>query len=218
MATGPSSGLQFEVHPSCQCVSEPRVVGKPTERVSTSGLDPIQTAIADRALKTVESVHRYPSDMPSTKMVTGGAKEGARADFFLKPNGEGVVRFAEGDVPDTGIIIHELGHRIDAGIGGTNWVTRSAYQPATEVIDTIKGSNAFRTLVDSTPDEKIAGYYTNEQELFARAYAQWIGQKTGVKIGTDRDRELGIQWADDDFAPIARKLDALFRAEGLLVE
>ena len=213
-----NDAADLDIHPNCQCVSEPAITGRPTKRVSTDKLDPVQQAIANRALSAIESVHRYPPDMPATTMVADGAAGGARADFVLKPDGQGVVRFAEGDIPNTPIIAHELGHRIDAGIGGGRWITDSAFQPANDVLDAVKGSKAFRTLVEGETPEKVTAYYTNHQELFARAYAQWIGERTGISVGTEAERSLGIQWAEDDFAPIAKKLEALFRSEGLLVE
>lgn len=72
--------------------------------------------------------------------------------------------------------------------------------------------------------QRFTQYLMMPPELFARAYAQWIGQKAGGKIKTET-RAYGDQWArhgfqaqwnDKDFASIGREFDKLFARRNLL--
>jgi hypothetical protein len=67
--------------------------------------------------------------------------------------------------------------------------------------------------------KQLTGYLLMSPELFARAYAQYIGLRGSKKIKEETDaygrawKSYGYdaQWSDKDFAPIAREFDTLFR-------
>lgn len=77
----------------------------------------------------------------------------------------------------------------------------------------------------------IAAYMMEDHEIFARAYSQYIATKSGNK---DILAQLGVKrhdgtkepgkayypdhWDDDDFAPIMKAFDDLFRSKGWLKE
>jgi hypothetical protein len=62
-------------------------------------------------------------------------------------------------------------------------------------------------------------YVLSPQELFARSFSQWVTVRTqDATLLADLAKhglELG-QWKDDEFGPIAKALDDLFRAKGML--
>lgn len=63
-------------------------------------------------------------------------------------------------------------------------------------------------------------YFVSDREVFARAYAQYIGQKSGNRsIMDDLARENKTpwprQWKPEEFGPIQVEFDRLFEAEGL---
>ena len=70
-----------------------------------------------------------------------------------------------------------------------------------------------------------SSYLLMPPELLARAYAQYIGTRSGSRviqnqISHDRDfnTRMGYrsQWTDAEFEPIAREFDNVFRRRGLL--
>lgn len=77
----------------------------------------------------------------------------------------------------------------------------------------------------------IAAYMMEDHEIFARAYSQYIATKSGNKNilrdlklkRHDGTKEPGKayypdHWDDDDFAPVLKAFDDLFRAKGWLKE
>ena len=70
-----------------------------------------------------------------------------------------------------------------------------------------------------------AEYLNRPQELWARAYVQYIQKKTGdpqllTVINARRGKASLYQyyWSDADFEKIEKLMDAIFREEGLLIE
>lgn len=78
----------------------------------------------------------------------------------------------------------------------------------------------------NAPDAGLtnASYYLSKVETWARAYHQWIAVRSGsatlqaeIKAIRTRGGNVALsQWADDEFEPIARALDAIFKEAGLL--
>lgn len=71
------------------------------------------------------------------------------------------------------------------------------------------------------PNSAHLRYLSEPEELFARAYSQWVAEKSGNRAMLDglesfRSGPYPMQWSTEDFAPIADALDELFRAEGML--
>jgi hypothetical protein len=67
------------------------------------------------------------------------------------------------------------------------------------------------------PNQEYYQYLARPQEVFARSYAQWIAEKNqGDILGQLYNYPHGEQWFTDEFKPIAKALDDLFRAKGLM--
>lgn len=128
--------------------------------------------------------------------------------------------------------VHELGHFLDvSGLGMRNWIPGSTL--GTELSgwkQAIENSSAYQQLTQKlagmpkrSPGAKHLEYLLNSEELFARSYAQYVASKSGDRVLLDqleklRTSQYGIgyasQWADDDFAPIAKEFDNLFKRKG----
>ena len=71
-------------------------------------------------------------------------------------------------------------------------------------------------------------YWLLPQELFARAYAQWVAWKSGdrrmldqvdARMDDEQSPRIALsQWPIGEFLPIAQALDILFRDRGWLSE
>lgn len=70
-------------------------------------------------------------------------------------------------------------------------------------------------------------YYQSKVEIWARAYAQWIGTRAADSVMLEEIAAIRAnvtsaaslsQWSPEEFEPIAKALDAIFRAAGLLIE
>jgi hypothetical protein len=131
---------------------------------------------------------------------------------------------------------HEFGHYLDhvAGLLGQapgSWGTSVAnrdhplmrrFFAATDASPSIR---RLREMAKTESRTRLARYYVQRNETWARAYAQWItirsGQPrllqelAGIRSHWSEAARLS-QWDDAEFEPIAVVLDAIFRDRGLL--
>ncbi|MCC6454190.1 MAG: hypothetical protein IT328_04555 [Caldilineaceae bacterium] len=142
---------------------------------------------------------------------------------------------------------HEVGHFVD---GQKLQVQRTYLQYARDpsqmpqvyrdFFESVQQSKAFDTLTqlrkgtrkvnwivngkrqEMFADSQYVGYLLRSDEMWARAYAQYIVQKSGDAVlkaelaETLASSPYPTQWDDADFAPIAKAIDALLRYVGWL--
>jgi hypothetical protein len=139
--------------------------------------------------------------------------------------------------------LHEIGHFLEfSGIprgpqGTREFSDRPEFK---EWMESVKSSEAFRglrklaatktlliekpdgTKLNYTVDRAYAKYLLQPEELWARAYAQYIAKKSGSQVIMDQidleRNENSIyairQWSDSDFEPILKSIDSMFAALG----
>lgn len=125
--------------------------------------------------------------------------------------------------------IHEIGHFIDdkglpgAGFTSAKHPSMEKFRRAVADTDTVQ---QLATRYAAEPDHGIRqelAYYLNPVELWARAYAQYIAVKSADPlliaqldhIRRDTHDLYNLrQWPDQDFAPVAREIDNLFKDMG----
>jgi hypothetical protein len=124
--------------------------------------------------------------------------------------------------------VHEIGHSLDCRMfgDGTTYGTDSQAPELDNWRKAVYNSDAYNALknslqVGSKTQERV-DYLLSERELFARSYAQYIGEKSGNKailheIEQRRSEPLyGSQHWGKDFAPIRSAFDELFKSLRLL--
>lgn len=138
--------------------------------------------------------------------------------------------------------IHEIGHFIDNQGGvATRYGYASVSHPALEAFRrAVAASKAFDKLrtaartgwtkvVEASGRERLREvpkehftYLLHPFELWARAYAQYIATKSGDALLLEQldtlrhpmQLDSARQWSDDDFAPIAKAIEAFLEAQG----
>jgi hypothetical protein len=122
--------------------------------------------------------------------------------------------------------IHEAGHFIDLeGIGAKgNFASVSGEPDMREVMAAIERTEAVKhlrgLLGGATPG--LGGYYQyllDPRELWARAYAQFIAQRSGFAalrrdLRKATEAEAWRQWERSDFAPVDAAIEVMFRKLG----
>ena len=74
----------------------------------------------------------------------------------------------------------------------------------------------------ATPGDAFLTYVTDDTELFARSYAQYITERSSSTLLKSEmaaqlsSQTIPMQWAADDFAPVASAFDRLFQGLGWL--
>jgi len=140
----------------------------------------------------------------------------------------------------TWTIVHEIGHFLDdRGLPGRGYSSRRKTDLLNEWHTAVNDSHAIRQLraaqanprnyrveidgVANTPRKKHLNYLLDAREIWSRSYAQYIAVRSGDEfllnaVTIDRGSLLygNQQWSDNDFAPIARAIDNLFKGLGWL--
>ena len=177
---------------------------------------------------------------PGKMAVTVSKRAKSRGRFTQWTSRDGKVLDAGIDLRaggmDSGTLLHEFGHAIDydqlmgAGAGrGLPWSSQAAYRSGVSErwAEAIANSRAIRELRESTMqfvEPARYNYFMDDTEVFARAFAQYVAEKhgssamreavQGVFSQTEAAYGVRLQWDADDFAPIARAFDDLFRELG----
>ncbi|MFZ4620957.1 MAG: hypothetical protein ACOYNS_10380, partial [Bacteroidota bacterium] len=137
--------------------------------------------------------------------------------------------------------IHEIGHFLDhSGIGTPKIMSSSSEAIMDDWSKVVKESAAYKRLleikargyieiekwgmIERVEGERFRGhinYLLDEEELWARSYAQYIAHKTKDPLLRKQLDEMlrvkseeGSHWTDADFEPIANEIDKLFTKIG----
>ncbi|MDD3885371.1 MAG: phage minor head protein [Victivallaceae bacterium] len=210
------------------------------EKISTVGLPHTLAASVRSSLRVVDSTLAFPK-LPELPVLA--THETSTLGAFAWNHIEVSVL---GSHPEL-TMSHEFGHLIDHeffGKGFHGLGTRQNHEELAPLMETIKNSGCVRgiknligrkfvltTKLDSggsfkstkETDNKHARYLVTDEELFARAFAQYMASKSGdfqlvAQVEALRAGKLyGLsQWSQKQFAPIKEEFDKLFAAKGWL--
>lgn len=188
------------------------------------------------ALEAIDSVHGDGALPPLPVIRTRGRVQMGAYEWDGRTGESLRLSFsATNDRPEL-TVVHEIGHFLDhRGLGRPgSFASEAGDVPA--VMAAIRQSAATRALVDlrrrrvvlvqsrrreTVPvNQRLVEYLLTPPEQFARAYAQYIALVSGsselrMQLRSTRPMQTFAvyhpQWEDDDFEPIRRRLDELFR-------
>lgn len=120
---------------------------------------------------------------------------------------------------------HEIGHFLDhSGIPGSVTFRSPSNQAAGDWRRAARQSRLFHEIEQTWRpiSTRHADYLNSDREMWARSYAQWVALRSGdpAMLAELRRAQQGAvtqdrrQWLDDDFEPIGRALDDMFRYLG----
>ena len=205
----------------------------------------------DHALEAIGKVHDIPGNLTKIPVKVTGSLGGANGMYWFKhPSGRSEINVSKYAAWPASTLAHEYGHFLDHHLFGTgkprldgcgtlrNINKQGTQNNVTEakelrgLMNAIYRSDAAKRLVKSHDDRVVDGrstdfakYLLMPPELFARAYAQWIGTKASPQIRQEvamygeHCRQYGgyhAQWTDEDFKPIHAEFDRLFAHRNLL--
>ncbi|WP_157091032.1 hypothetical protein [Nocardiopsis listeri] len=175
-----------------------------------------------KAIDLVSQVHGFPDGMRELTVKF----EKLKGDTIGRYNDvSGTLSIDPGQRNIRETLVHEIGHAMDqAGDSNTRlgMATKvGARKPNMKnLLDSMRNSPEFESLGNlQNPKAKV--YFRSDQELFARAYSQWITERTKDPVLTEtinRLRSTGgferaRQWQDGSFKPIAQAMDKLFKED-----
>ena len=179
---------------------------------------PMRSAI-DLALQAIDQLHGD-GVLPKIPVKSSATKEW----YGVFRHGRGVpIEIAVAKAGDhyALTLVHEVGHFLDlSAIGGPGAMesAKGAAGLLGKVLAAAAGSAAVKTLEAMSPS-LVRSYYLRLREIWARAYAQWVAQRSGNPVLLDelaktRSKVPGVQWDEADFAAIGAAIDELFRDLG----
>jgi hypothetical protein len=202
---------------------------------------------------------RLPIEQGGKTKKRGGAYFQMRGPRGLQPQKIRLNKLEPGgpEFTDRIMLAHEYGHFLDhwhlpnvrGDLNGGGWSSTEAAllarrtdrvaESAREELGDVGRAwvGVFRSIFASAHHDRLLGvqgsfgsYLRSPEELWARAYSQWVGTRSGdsamisgyegalARSSPDTDRwGRGLNhWPADDFEPIADAIDGLFRAMGVL--
>lgn len=208
------------MHPGCGCTLEP-VLGKARKRRD----EPVVPRVAgvDEAQRAVSAVVRV------GELAVEALDESDSATARFIADRRAVAVHPDNGVPtNANAVTHEYGHYVDRLLGGGDeYLTETTAGDA--IYQTLKNTGTMKAVREDAfeilkGDTVTRNYFLQGKEMFARAFHQYVATKTRdphllAELEHVRgDRFLSFQfWPDDEFAPIERAFDELFRERGIAV-
>lgn len=242
----PEPAAEPEPPPPPPAPPPPRPAGPP---VGDALVNTTKGKTADAVMATIKAISSIHGDgaLPKipVKQTTGTVRQGGFVWNGLSGRPLEIRVSSKGDHPRM-TTAHEIGHFIEhSGIpkptgGPRNFALSPEMQEWLKAVRASKAYGELRGLLSAgttnitirKPDGSVIGYVMDrkyvryllqENELWARSYAQYVALRGGdpimmKELDADRDASHGAyahrQWAEDDFEPIARAIDAMFKGLG----
>jgi len=177
----------------------------------------------EEVLSAIESVHGV-GDLPAIDVMPESVK-GRNGGFTRNTeDGRAWITIGKNGLTPSHTLAHEIGHFLDYyGLGGNGLFGSEANTELMgEWLKAVKNSQALADLKRLKASKATKEYYLSSKEVWARSYAQYITTRSGsAKLGNQLtfNRGFGTKgalWKDDDFEPIAKAMDGIFRALGWL--
>jgi hypothetical protein len=201
--------------------------------------------LASVGRKVIDLINRIHGDgnLPQIEVKQNASKETNGTYYWhFGPLRPGMIKISSlGDHPEL-TLAHEIGHFLDhQGIGNPRNMETLDGDAFARFFKSTSESEAINRLNDQlhlrsydltlTEGRKVKEpvnrpflqYLLRKQEIWARAYAQWITLRSGDQVMLEQLRKLrenihpgsaNSQWSDGDFEPIAREIDALMEKLG----
>lgn len=206
-----------------------------SQRVAHAGPMPNTGAEVDRALDKIGEVLDVPDDghrIPVSEGRMAGGWEGGYSTHFDTLTraliGE-KIEIDQATLDAAGTFVHEYGHYLDShhfpgaaarspfatspGATGTDPAFDAAMA---RVMDAAQRSAGWRRIEQQPNLANKYDYWLSPEEVWARAFHQWVATRTGDQAMLARIIGDPRQWDPADFAPIADAIDDVFRALGWL--
>ncbi len=181
------------------------------------------------ARASIEKVHTFPNT-PAPEVRTTRLRPGVQGRYMHSLN---LVEMSPQATFPRLTFAHEYGHHLDMIAGaGKPASSQLATDPWRKLFSAINASSEHRTLRALRASEKMPAegktyitYLLRRNELWARAYAQYIAERSGDRLMLAGVREAvdssnavlsSRQWSADSFGPIRDAIDEILREVGWL--
>lgn len=218
------------------------------QRISTqfTKISPAVKPYATHALQSIDAVHGdgILDDIPFVKSRSTKYNGAFTSDTLGRAKEISLTNLGISNAPEI-TMAHEMGHYLDLYAVGKkgSWNSLQKDSPIAKVVSVARESKAMKNIEalvnngyvevngkkiwHSGKIKKHLNYLNNPKEVWARAYAQFIAEKSGSQkmieglettIARDRKRKFwAYQWETEDFADISAAIEKMMIDEGWIV-
>lgn len=222
------------------------VAGSQKISVQFTKIAPSVKSHVTHALQSIDAVHGdgILDDIPFVKSPSKKFNGSFTSDVSGRARQISLTDIGISNQPEI-TVAHEMGHYLDLyGVGKKgSWNSMQKDSPIAKVVSIARESNSMKRIQQLIDDgfvkvdgikvrhtskiKKHLQYLNSSKEVWARAYAQFIAEKSGSEkmlaglkatIQRDQQREwLAYQWEMDDFADISAAIEKMMIDEGWIV-
>lgn len=193
------------------------------DKVTVLGSKGFNKTLAGLSMGAINEIIAVPKDLPKVRLIESKDPLSGGTQGYYSPNAN-IIVIGKTSTIGSSTLIHELSHYLDQYMVGSDGKRLS---DDNGILSAIKDSSEYKTLTDvkakSTDKEQqgFVSYLLQPNEMFARAFAQWISTKSTnntlkKEIKGVVDQFGPLQWGDESFKPISTAFDNLFKSKGLL--
>jgi len=193
------------------------------DKAQILGSDGFKNILGGLALGAINDIIAIPKELPKVRVIESKEPLDGGTQGFYSPSVD-IITIGKTTTIGSSTLIHELGHYLDQHMTGSNGKKLSDDDG---ILAALKNSPEYKQISkvhDTTRDAETKGftsYLMQPNEMFARAFAQWISTKSNNKtlkseVAGVRDAYGPLQWEDKAFEPISKAFDNLFKSKGLL--
>ena len=181
------------------------------------------------AAKAIHAVHGN-GGLPTIPARENAKLRRTEAEYIYRSTQAESITIKSGTRHPAFNVVHEIGHFIDhqaLGSGGYGFASVEGYPAAKPVMDAVHASPEVKALKKETKRTKAGKakrhlkYLGEPEELFARAYSQYIATRgrnseflSALRYEQKATYGKMAYWDEATFEPIAKLIDAMFREKG----
>lgn len=187
-----------------------KTFGSLNGKITVNGSKDFQDIVVGLATGALNEVLSFASDLPGFSII----------EDFIKDHILGLYTFTSKDIIinkdedwKASTLIHEIGHYLDHNISDI----KLSLNP--DLLRTFYGSKKIQQIGDAYSkggsDKGFNAYLLSKEEMFGRAFSQYIVTKSSNKVLKAELKKDNTQWSDKDFIPIGKQLDKMFKDLGM---
>lgn len=173
-----------------------------------------------RALAAIDAAHDDGDLPPLPIELARDLMPGDDGEYWSDGNQALKIRVSARSKVKEFALVCEAGHFLDHQVmkPGQGFASLNKAGPLGLVLQAILDSKAYAEWNRLVTTPEALGYYNDHTEMWSRAYAQWVAQKSRSDVlKKQADQAIGGEygyWEWDDFEPIAQEIEKAFQKRG----
>ena len=219
--------------PKTSAGATPAALGPAVSEALTVSARDAKRIPAQRVVEIIDKVHGDGA-LPQIPLNASTAKDRMRPGMqgkysYIPANDRAaqIVIKGSGDHREM-TIAHEIGHFLDhQGFAGRGFSSAGREHPVARIVSALQNTETMkaplRSATQMAMNRRYINYWVQREEIWARAYAQYIANKSGdaamrKQLTAMQEKQYYGQWTDEEFLPVQNMIDELFQELGWITK